>query len=341
MNTTRKVTITKNNAYPYAKLRFTSQLFSLFIVLWIGIEFYLFVNSLENSESLIKFSRPAGVEAFLPISALMSFLYFIYTGIIHTIHPAGFIIFTTIILISFVVSKSFCSWICPIGFISELTGSIGKKMFKIKWKLPRFLDYPLRALKYILLAFFLFVILPMPAEALEAFLDSPYNQVADIKMLEFFTEISTFSFIVILTLVFLSVFIENFWCRYLCPYGGLLGLIGMLGILRIKRNSQSCIDCNLCAKVCPSRIKVDKITTVKSDECTSCFSCLDACPVKDTLVVSPVYTKFPLSTKFVALFILLLFWGLILSGIIGGIWQNSLTPEDYQYLYDNRHFFTH
>ncbi len=90
---------------------------------------------------------PRGVEAFLPISFLMSLYYFLISGEIHPVHPAGLVIFIAILTVSFVFGKSFCSWLCPIGFISESLGDLGekvkKKLFKKRIKIPKFLDYPL------------------------------------------------------------------------------------------------------------------------------------------------------------------------------------------------------
>ena len=148
----------KNIENPVQKYRTYIQLLFLFIVLLIGFEFYLFTTFLESGGSATFYERPAGVEAFLPISSLMSLYYFILSGNIHPAHPAGLIIFIAIITVSFVFGKSFCSWICPIGFISESLGDLGekiqKKIFKKRIQMPRWFDYPLRSLKYLLLGFF-------------------------------------------------------------------------------------------------------------------------------------------------------------------------------------------
>jgi len=180
----------KNQEKPIQKYRFFIQLSFVLICLWIGVDFHFFVKALEEG-NLNNLYRPAGVEAFLPISALMSLYFFLLTGIIHPVHPAGFFILMGVISVSFVFGKSFCSWICPIGFVSELIGDFGekvsKKLFKRKLYLPKFIDYPLRSLKYLLLLFFVVsIFFSMTALALKYFLDSPYNIVADIKMYLFF-----------------------------------------------------------------------------------------------------------------------------------------------------------
>ena len=70
-------------------------------------------------------------------------------------------------------------------------------------------------------------------------------------MYYFFAEITPFALTVIVGLVLLSIPIRGFWCRYLCPYGALLGILSLLSPQKIKRNPTTCIDCGKCAKVCP------------------------------------------------------------------------------------------
>ncbi|MCB0745183.1 MAG: 4Fe-4S binding protein, partial [Ignavibacteriae bacterium] len=284
------------------------------------------------------YERPPGVEAFLPISSLMSMYYFLVSGEIHSAHPAGLFIFIAILGISFVFGKSFCSWVCPIGFISESLGDFGekiqKKLFKKRIKMPKLLDYPLRSLKYLLLGFFVYsIFFTMTTVALKHFLDSSYNIISDVKMYYFFVNISRFALFVIAALFVLSIVFRNFWCRYLCPYGALLGFFSLLSPLKIKRNKESCIDCNLCTKACPSFIKVDKVSTVFSDECSTCMSCVDVCPVENTLELKPVLGKNRFPKKWIAAGILGIYFLILSVGIFSGNWQNKVSKEEYLELY--------
>ncbi len=327
--------ILRNSEKPIQKYRFLVQsLFALFCI-WIGVEFYLFVQFLETDGAASFFSRPPGVEGFLPISSLMSFYYFLVTGTIHHAHPAGMFIFLAIVLMSLVVGKSFCSWLCPVGFLSELLGDFGEKLFRRKIIVPKFLDYVLRSLKYLLLGFFVYAIFfLMTIASIKAFLDSPYNLVADIKMYYFFADISQFSLLVISILFFLSIVIRNFWCRYLCPYGALLGIASLLSPIKIKRKTISCIDCNLCAKACPSYIKVNKVKTVWSDECTSCLNCIDACPVANTLELHAfIPKKKKVSKKLAAVIVVIVFMVVTGFGMLTGNWQNEITKDEYLHHY--------
>jgi len=332
----RKINLIKNAEKPVQKYRFTVQILFTLLCLWIGVEFFLFAKYLESGGTAAFYQRPPGVEGFLPISSLMSVYYFFLTGSVHQVHPAGFFIFLAIALVSLVFGKSFCSWFCPIGFLSELVADFGEKLFGRKIRVPKFLDYLLRSLKYLILVFFSYAIfMGMDALTLKLFLDSPYNIIADLKLYYFFADITRFSIIVLSVLFVLSVIIRNFWCRYLCPYGALLGIFSLFSPNKIKRNAASCIDCGLCAKACPSSIKVDKVNIVVSDECTTCMSCVDACPVADTLNLQPVKTKTIINKKVVAFGVVGIFLIITAVGVLTGQWQNKVTKEEYLLLNKN------
>jgi len=313
--------------------RFWAQVFSLAIICWIGYEFYVFVTAMESGEPLSgAVYRPPGVEGFLPISALISLRDWWYTGVLNSIHPSSVIIFLVIVASAFFLKKSFCSWVCPVGFISEMVGNIGDAILKRRLKLPKILDYPLRSLKYLLLLFFVWaVFISMSPEQISAFVASPYNKVADVKMLQFFTQIDSFGLWTIIVLFALSIVLRGFWCRYLCPYGALLGLFSLAGPARIRRNVDACIDCGKCAKACPSFIKVDQVKQVVSDECSGCVDCVDVCPAKGALELSYAGRKSPISKKVWVWAAVLLFWGSLVIFKLTGPWDNSITQEEYKY----------
>lgn len=316
-------------------LRSAVQLAFVLLCLWIGIEFHLFMKwGLTGGEGAYV-SRPPGVEGFLPISALITLKYWLYTGMVAMVHPAALFILLAITGVSIAVKKGFCSWLCPVGTLSESLWMLGKKLMGRTFDAPRWLDYPLRSLKYLLLLFFAWSIWNMDVAALRDFIYSPYNKVADIKMYLFFAEISAFALWTIIVLMVLSVFVRNFWCRFLCPYGALLGLAGWLSPLKITRTSSSCIDCELCTKACPSNINVHKAGRVWSDECTGCLACVQACPVKNTLEMrarkgSPAVPGWVVGSLAAGVFVAIT--GL---AMLTGTWQNSIDREEYLRRFQN------
>ncbi|HDL18911.1 MAG TPA: 4Fe-4S binding protein [Bacteroidetes bacterium] len=314
--------------YPYRRM---VQFGFLLLTIWIGIEFIVWVKQLESGLSPT-LSRPPGVEVFLPLSALISLKYWLLTGVFNLIHPSGLVIFMIVLATGVLLKKGFCSWVCPFGLLSEYLAKIHIVLFDRIRKIPGWLDYPLRSLKYLLLLFFGGSILfGMNVLRLEQFINSPYNKVADIKMLQFFANMSDVTLWTLVILVLLSILIPYFWCRYLCPYGALLGMISWFSPLKIHRNAESCIDCDKCTNVCPAGIQVHKANAVFSDECNACLECVDACPVKDTLYLSVTKKQWKLSRK-AYLFILI---GLFVLGTamakISGFWQNNISTKEYQY----------
>ena len=126
--------------------------------LWLGLQFFLWVRFFEQPGAGLQVARPNGVEGWLPIAGLMNFKYFLSTGRIPSIHPAAMFLFMAFLLMSLLLKKAFCSWLCPVGTLSEVLWKLGKRLFRRNLRLPGWLDLPLRGLKYLLLAFFAFII---------------------------------------------------------------------------------------------------------------------------------------------------------------------------------------
>lgn len=229
----------------------------------------MWVRYFESQGRTHYIERPGGVDGWLPIAGLMNLKYFIVTHHLPAVHPAAMVLVATFLLASLLLKKTFCSWLCPVGTLSEVLWKLGRKFFRSNITVPRWLDIPLRSLKYLLMAFFLFIVISMSAEALSDFLLAPFGIIANVKMLNFFREMGLFGMTVVAMLILLSVFIRNFWCRFLCPYGALMGLVSTLSPVKIRRDTQACIDCGKCNKTCPSSLPVT----------VCCRSCLWSVPV--------------------------------------------------------------
>jgi len=88
----------------------------LFLLLngWLGIQFYLWARFFERGGTGLSVTRPSGVEGWLPIAGLMNTKYFFMTGHVPAIHPAAMFLFIGFMLMSLLLKKAFCSWLCPV-----------------------------------------------------------------------------------------------------------------------------------------------------------------------------------------------------------------------------------
>jgi polyferredoxin len=310
------------------QLRLSVQLAFLALNVWIGVLFYQWVRWAETAGQTLAVERPAGVEGWLPIAGLMQLKYVVVTHQWPAIHPAGLFLFVAFLLISFLLRKAFCGWLCPLGTLSEYLWKLGRYTFRRNVTLPRWLDIPLRGMKYLLLGFFANAVASMSAETIGAFLAAPYGLIVDVRMLNFFRFLGGTAAFVLLGLIVASLFVQNFWCRYLCPYGALMGLVSTLSPLRIHRNEATCIDCGKCAKACPASLPVDKLVQIRSAECMACMECVAVCPAKDTLVFAAPRHRIVPAWGVVAA-VAVVFFGLVGYAKLSGHWETRLPQQIY------------
>jgi ferredoxin len=327
--------------------------FALTCVL-LGIQFARFVAAARSDVGLGAVAgslpqRPPGVEGFLPIGGLLGIVDWIYQGSLNVVHPAATVLLLIFLAMAVLARKSFCSWVCPVGFLSDLLARLGRALFGRNFRIWKWLDIPLRGLKYLLLGFFVWAISRMSAEAVRAFIESPYYRLSDVRMGMFFVELSGFAAGFISLMVAASILWKGFWCRYLCPYGALLGLVSWLSPMKVRRDPVSCIDCGLCDRACGSRLPVSRKTAITSPECTGCLDCVAACPVKDALGIglpglvrseasgseaaSAKGGRTPrwLPVPAYAAAILALFFAGYVGARAAGTWDNAITDAEYRY----------
>ena len=300
----------------------------------LALQFHSFMLGLDGPEDKLIMLRPPAVEAYLPISSLMSIVYLIKTGVVNHIHPAGLVIFTVTLVLAVLVRRGFCSWVCPVGTAAEYAHKAGRGIFGRNLTMPKWIDTVLRSLKYLLLAFFLYHILLMPAASLQQFIYGPYNRIADVKMYLFFRYISATALTVIIVLGFISLFFKNFLCRYLCPYGAILGLFSVLSLVAVRRNEDRCTDCGRCGRACPNRIAVDRKKAVRSVECTACFDCVSSCKTQGALNMSLPGARTRISALgYGIITVAVFFFSAQLAGTFK-YWHSETSAQTYKDLYN-------
>lgn len=305
------------------------QIVFLLLSLIIGVRFYHFVLALQQGIDTV--SRPAAIEAFLPISGLFGTAALLKGGGINPVHPAAVVLFITIILVSLLLRRSFCAWICPIGTISEWLWKLGFNKLQRNWLPPRWTDVSLRAIKYLLLGFFMVTAITWSLPMLQNFLGSDYHSISDAKLLHLFRSPSALTLAVVGLLLALSIPLRNPFCRFLCPYGALLGLVSLLSPLAVHRDQKKCVSCGVCSQVCPSRIDVMHASRVNNPECLGCWRCISHCRVNTALSMR-AFSKLTVPGVLFALLVILLFWGGTQIGKTTGYWDTTVTPADYREL---------
>ena len=96
------------------------------------------------------------------------------------------------------------------------------------------------------------------------------------------TELRVFSGTDLVFLIFVAALVLNlvrnrFWCRYVCPLGGLLGLASVRPWLRLRSDPAQCNNCQKCTMACPAAAQPEKPGEWLPTECFGCWNCVAAC----------------------------------------------------------------
>lgn len=227
----------------------------------------------------------------------------------------------TLLLITFVFGRIYCSIICPLGIFQDIiikTTQWIRKKRKIKTRAEY--KTPHNNLRYAILA--LSVVFTLAGSSYILLLLDPYsifgrfcssifqpilngiNNTASsiantqghyglnpittrtITPLLLSTSLITFTII-----IYLSVKHKRLWCNSLCPVGTLLGIISKYSIFKIRIDNTKCVSCQMCSKSCKSNtIDHTNDYAIDHSRCVSCFNCIDSCK-KQAISYSPSFTR--------------------------------------------------
>nr|WP_170109087.1 NosR/NirI family protein [Neorhizobium huautlense] len=162
----------------------------------------------------------------------------------------------------------FCGWLCPFGALQELTNTVAQKFKVPQVRLPWGLHERLWPIKYIIF--------------LGLFGLSLYS----VALAEMFSEVEPFKTAIILkfarewpfvifalTMLAAGLFIERFYCRYLCPLGAALAIPGRIRMFEwLKRWPECGSPCQRCAKECPVQ-SIHPEGQINVNECIYCMHC--------------------------------------------------------------------
>ncbi len=222
-----------------------------------------------------------------------------------------------VLLLTLLLGRVFCGFICPFGTIHHLAGSLkpslkGPEMRKANEKSPG------RRIKYFVLftlltgsllglnlsglmdpiSFFFrsmaLAILPGTGAAMHSlFQTMADSHIRSLNLLGYGAEAlvspvfgyepqayQTGWFIgaLFLFLLFLNRIRPRFWCRFLCPLGALLGLFSRFSLLRLDKAEEKCTGCGRCTRHCQGAATPVPGQEWDRAECLACFNCFQVCP---------------------------------------------------------------
>lgn len=211
----------------------------------------------------------------------------------------------SVIPVTLLFGRFFCGWMCAFGTLGDLLYLFSNKVLKISIHVNEKVDRVLKYIKYVILCFIIIAIWSMK------FIDtsslSPWDAFGSLvtfrKLPDFSFVITEFTvgFLLLLTIIGASLFVERFFCRYICPLGAVFTIISKFRFIHIKKPTGQCGSCKACTKHCAMGIPLYQNDTVKSGECISCLKCIDICPRNNAHVTIMNRIKKPVITGLVSI----------------------------------------
>jgi len=236
------------------------------------------ILSIQFVPSLLKFITVANISAF------------------------GFILVTALTLL---FGRIYCSTICPLGILQDITAYISRK-FKSRKKRRYHYDKPKNILRYTILGVSVLVLL-FGSAYLFAILD-PYSNYG--RILTYFVKpvlvginnllsplfeklnvyvlypvsikpvkagVYVVPVLILILVLWLSVTKGRLYCNTVCPVGAFLGLLSKFSLFRFRINAATCTQCHVCEFSCKSSCIDVEHLTIDNSSCVTCFNCLSSC----------------------------------------------------------------
>ncbi len=213
--------------------------------------------------------------------------------------------------LTLVLGRAWCSWICPLGTLIEWTSlrryrnALGRLS---QWRQVKYLTLVAVLLGALLGTLSLLILDPITIlfrtltsgiipgmnwlvtrtetyfyryDSLQGFLDGfdDFIRGTLLPAAEPYFIPSLVLIAVFIGILALNAIRPRFWCRYVCPLGGLLGLVSRVSLLRRTVDQEKCNSCRRCARECPvNAIDSEKAYASDPAECTLCLKCVEDCP---------------------------------------------------------------
>ncbi len=163
---------------------------------------------------------------------------------------------------------AYCGWLCPFGALQELTNKVARAFKVPQWTLPWGLNERLWPLKYmIFLGLFGLSMVSIP-------LAEKYAEIEPFKTAIILKFVREWPFVVFaLALLLIGLFVERFYCRYLCPLGAALAIPARMRMFDWLKRYRDCGNpCQTCRNECPVQA-IHPSGVINPNECVTCLHC--------------------------------------------------------------------
>jgi NosR/NirI family nitrous oxide reductase transcriptional regulator len=163
---------------------------------------------------------------------------------------------------------AYCGWLCPFGALQEITNRIARALHVPQWTLPWGLHERLWPIKYMIFLG-LFGISLMSIEQAEHLAEvEPFKTAIILKFVRAWPFVAYAA-----ALLIAGLFVERFYCRYLCPLGAALAIPARMRMFDwLKRYRECGNPCQTCANQCPVQA-IHPTGEINPNECVNCLHC--------------------------------------------------------------------
>ena len=162
----------------------------------------------------------------------------------------------------------FCGWLCPFGALQELTNHLARLLGIKQIEIPFRLHERLWMVKYVAFLAILAISLHSAVTAFELAEIEPFKTVIVLMFMR------DWPFGVYAALLLLAgLFVERFYCRYLCPLGAALAIPARMRMFEwLKRYRECGAECHVCARRCTVQA-IHPLGQINPNECIYCLKC--------------------------------------------------------------------
>ncbi|HEV2120183.1 MAG TPA: 4Fe-4S binding protein [Candidatus Bathyarchaeia archaeon] len=286
-----------------------------FFLLFAGVALARLIPAFNGARSWVVLPVVASVKAQGTVGSTLDATTLLLSQAIFPWLPIGIMF-----VVGAVLGRFMCGWICPVGFLQDVITGVKGRVDSVQSRTHEYwirLKYVLVGITFLIsgtlaIALYygvgsdyqqslgtdfasglfiaitpdgtLFGTLPVLLARSWRFLATA--QISDISAatigsgLGSISALTWINILILIGFIYAAWRIPRFWCRYICPVGGIMAVFQKNSLLGMHRDPIKCSNCKECETACPMQIPILDLDWKKfnDSECILCMACIDACP---------------------------------------------------------------